>query len=237
MPISILKKPKALGSAGFTLLELVLATLISSLVIGMLSVAFGLSLRLWERLQNQHPSDMPAFIDLLKWQMASFDPVLIRVEDESKQLFEGDEHSLILATDHSVKAISKGAPVVARYQYSEKDKKLFYAEIPLDPYHADLVNEFINMTPSDNEKSWPRFYSTDAEEFSFAYGGGEDKEGFENSWQGGESPPALVMVKWSPEPDASRFVDLIIPNFLFPREPNETVGTDGGRNTKLQNKL
>ncbi len=217
---SVMWKNKLLGSSGFTLLELVLATLISALVLAIFSVSIGFALRVWERQQQQKPSDMPALIDLLKWQMACFDPAPIRFEGETRPLFQGNQHSLAIATDHSVKAISRGAPVVARYVYSEKDKKLYYAEMPFDPYHPDRIVEFLEMKPSDDEKSWPRFYPTDAEQFSLSYGG-EDDNGFEEAWQDEEEPPMLVMVKWSPMSDAPVFVDLIIPNFFFPREEAE----------------
>ena len=50
------------GSLGFTLLELVLATLISAIVIGIFSVALSLSLRMWERQQDREPSDVPSLL-------------------------------------------------------------------------------------------------------------------------------------------------------------------------------
>ncbi len=67
-------------SRGFTLVELVIATVIASLVMGIVAVALGFSLRIWERRQNQAPSDMPAVIELLKWQLATFEPQPVRID-------------------------------------------------------------------------------------------------------------------------------------------------------------
>jgi type II secretory pathway pseudopilin PulG len=163
-------------SAGFTLLELVLATMISALVMGILATALSFSLRLWERQMNRKTSDMPALLELMKWQLANFDPVPIATGDgnEARPLFLGDAHSLTFATDRSVKALSKGAPIIARYVFSQADKKLYYAERPLDPYHPDDLKAFLELAPGD-EKTWPRFLPTDVESFAIGYAGSEEK--------------------------------------------------------------
>jgi len=43
------------SSAGFTLLELLLATFISALVIGILSVTLSVALRIWEKNRGTEP--------------------------------------------------------------------------------------------------------------------------------------------------------------------------------------
>jgi len=207
------------SSSGFTLLELVLAMLISSLVIGILSVSLTFTLRVWEKQQNQKTSDMPPVLDLLKWQLASYDPSPIVLDASSQPLFRGDKQSLTLATDRSVRAISNNVPVVARYIFDKRKKKLYYAEIPLDSYHPDDIKAFLKMKPSDDEAAWPRFYATDAASFSLAYGSGEDKTD-KDAWENETDPPATVMVKWSPWEGAPLSTQLYIPNFLFPRKNN-----------------
>jgi type II secretory pathway pseudopilin PulG len=204
------------ASSGFTLLELVLATLISSLVIGIVSVALTFSLRTWERQQNRQPSDMPAMLDLMKMQLAQFDPTYIRMDGDAKPLFQGEMHSLALATAHSVKAISNGTPVVARYVYDEREKKLYYAEMPLDTYHTDGIKEFLRVKPSTHEKSWPRFFTADAPEFTLTYGGRE-KGSVSESWGEEDTPlPSSVLIKWASPGESASNVQLIIPNFIFP---------------------
>ena len=206
--------------AGFTLVELVLATLISSLVIAIVSVSLGFSLRVWERSQNRQPDDFPSLVELLKWQLASFDPVQVREEGEARIIFRGDNNFIAFATDRSVRAISNGVPVVARYVYDSSGKVLYYAEIPLDPYHPDVIKEFLEMKPSDRS-SFPRFYPTPVDSFSLSFGQGDEKGGVADSWDDTRAIPAYVRVSWSRDGGATESTQVIIPNFLFARKIEE----------------
>lgn len=202
-------KQKRIGSqGGFTLLELVLATVISALVVGMLATVLSFSLRVWEKQQNQKTSDMPALLELLKWQLANFDPTPLATGEghQMQALFVGDEHSLAFATDHSVRALSKGAPVIARYLYSQNEKKLYYAERPLDPYHPDEMKEFLAMKPGD-DKAWPRFFPTDAAEFTLDLIRGEN--------EGAGDVPSAIAIRWSPGEGVGSTLQVVVPNFLF----------------------
>ncbi|MCK8600703.1 PulJ/GspJ family protein [Desulfoferrobacter suflitae] len=212
--------PKVLGQCrGFTLLELVLATLISTLVIGILSVALTFSLRMWERRQDQKPNEFSLLMELLVMQLAEFDATPVSSEfGAAGPLFVGSEHSLVVATDHSVKALSGGVPVVAKYTYLPQDKTLYYAEIPLDPYHHEELREFIEMAP-DVESQRPRFYPVKVDNFALEYSGEED-EGYTNSWDDPEKLPGTVMVRWSlEETTASR---IIVPDLLFPQSKDNS---------------
>jgi prepilin-type N-terminal cleavage/methylation domain-containing protein len=206
--------------AGFTLVELVLATLISSLVIAIVSVSLGFSLRVWERNQNRRPDDFPSLVELLKWQLASFDPVQVREEGEVQIIFRGDYNFIAFATDRSVRAISNGVPVVARYVYQDSEKVLYYAEIPLDPYHPEVIKEFLAAKPSDSS-SWPRFYPIPVDGFSLSYGQGDEKGGADDTWDDAHAIPAYVRVTWSRDGGATESTQIIIPNFLFAREIEE----------------
>lgn len=204
------------GSAGFTLLEMVLATLISALVMGIFSVALTLSLRVWERQQYREHSLAPNLINLLKWQLAVFDPVQVNYDGRTRYIFFGDEHSLAFATGQSVKAISRGAPVVARYVFVPSSGILYYAEMPYDPYHTETLQEFIQMTPG-SEGSSPRFYPTPMREFSLSFFS-EESTGSDSFWDGEGGIPAGVLVKYSGSTDDTTFGVLIVPNFLFAKK-------------------
>ncbi len=204
-------------------MELVLATLISSLVIGILSVCLTFSLRTWEKQQDRRQSDLPEVLDLLKMQLAQIEPTPVRLDQQSRALFLGEAHAMAFATDHSIKAISKGVPVVARYIFDDRAKKLLYAEMPLDTYHPDGIKGFLKIKPSTNEKSWPRFFSIDIDEFSLSYGGGE-REALSDYWNNEEpSPPAVVLVRWSREGDPVVHSLQIAPNFLFSLKEDVTA--------------
>jgi len=217
-------------SGGFTLLELLLATLISSLVIGILSVALSFSLRMWERQRSGESPEMPRILDLMKWQLATFDPVPINSEGESQALFLADNHSLTFSTDYSLRGISRGAPVVARYVYVPEEKKLYYAEMPLDPYHPDPIMDFSKMTAGP-EESWPQFYSVEVADFSLSFAA-EPDESFGESWESDQlasedaNLPGAVLVTWTLKEGEPASSSLIIPNFLFPIT-GETSGVTG----------
>lgn len=208
------KKPQKclFRSDGFTLVELVLATLISTLVIAILSVALTFSMKMWERQRNREVSELPMLIELMALQIMSFDATPLQSElGAAKELFVGDEHSLTLATDYSVKAISGGIPVVARYVYQPREKVLYYAEMPMDPYHDEPLRDFLAMKPGD-KSSWPRFHPIDVEGFSILYLGEED-ESYGEVWNQEESIPKAVLVKWTSEGES--FSRMVAPDLLF----------------------
>ena len=208
-----------LQSKGFTLVELVIATLISSLVMGIISVALDFSLRIWERQQNQTPSDMPAVIELLKWQLATFEPQPVRIDQESVPVFKADARSLTFATAHSVKAITRGAPVVARYVFVPRDKTLYYTEIPFDPYHTETIEEFMKFMPGKDKKR-RGFFATAVAEMSFSYADSGETESFEENWQGDGSIPGVIVVNWTPD-GRDRMAAAMVPNALFPKRTEE----------------
>lgn len=213
-------------TGGFTLLELLLATLISSLVIGILSVALTFSLRMWERQQDRKPNEFPVILELLSMQLADFDATPLSSEfGAGGPLFIGDDHSLIIATDHSVKALSGGVPVVARYTYLPGDKVLYYSEIPLDPYHPEILRDFIEVPPGE-KSTWPHFYPVKVDEFSIEYSD-EENGNFASAWNDPEKLPKAILVNWTLNEKA--FSRLILPDLLFPQvrekgQPHEIVG-------------
>jgi hypothetical protein len=192
---------------GFTLVELVLATVISAMVIGIFSVALSVSLRVWERQQNRQPSDLPSLLALLQWQLAEFEPILIHNEGRQYSIFQGDGQSLAFATDYSIRAISKGVPVIARYVFIPTRGELYYAEMPLDPYHPAPIRRFLQMNPGETG-AWPRFTLIQAGDFALSYAGEEGKEALQ-SIEEGSGIPSVVMVKCAtPENTASFFAAL-----------------------------
>lgn len=211
------------GCHGFTLLELLLATVIAALVVAIVSVALTFSLRMWQHQQGaDKESGIPRIIALMKWQLACFDPQTISFEGKSKTIFVGTQHALSLATDYSLKALSKGVPVIARYIYNPEEKTLYYAEIPMDPYHPDTVQNFLHMNP-DRNTSWPHFYSIKISDFSLSYQG-KDNPKLTERWNSDTEIPQAIQLKWS---DAGKDVITqdIVPGCLFPIA-TDTSGTN-----------
>lgn len=202
---------------GFTLLELILATLISSLVMGILSVALTFSLRMWEREQNRQLDDAPAMVELLKLQLASTDNTPMKIGDQTRALFELEDNSFAFVTSHSVKALSKGAPVVARYIFDSGERKLYYSEIPFDPYHPAAIEEFLQIDPHRTD-GWPRFYGIEVKEFSLVVNKQEKDEEFPGDGEGGSAIPEVVVLSWSRMTEDFVHTSVMRTDFFFPQD-------------------
>ncbi|MEM5788805.1 MAG: type II secretion system protein [Syntrophobacteraceae bacterium] len=206
--------PDLKNHSGFTLIELVLATVISTLVIGIISVSLSFALRAWESTQNRRPDQSAAVVDLIKRQLSQFDPTPIKFSDGERPLFTGTSNSIAFATSHSVRAISQGATVVVRYSYDPKTKALYYSELPFDPYHPKTIADFTRAKLT-GEKF--RFYRIDMANFSLAYGQ-KDKDQLLENWKmegGGREPfPRSVLLGWTAT-DGEKFSQLLLINSPF----------------------
>jgi len=219
---------------GFTLIELILATAISALVLGILSVCFAFTLRVWQSTQNQKPDQTFQLADLLNRQLAECDPKPIKFTGGVRSLFAGQENSIVFITAHSVKAISQGVPVVARYTYDPNSRVLYYSELLLDPYHPDSIERFLNGGSSGKQGTEVRTYGVDFPEFVLAYAGKESK-GFSQSWQTVDELPVEVLVRWRAKDSVVHAMACML-NAPFPIEvPKATVpgAGAGGLNTGL----
>ncbi|HYA42393.1 MAG TPA: prepilin-type N-terminal cleavage/methylation domain-containing protein [Syntrophobacteraceae bacterium] len=182
--------------SGFTLLELIIATAISALVIGILSVCFSFTMRLWQVTQNQQPDQTFMLADLLKRQLAECDPTPVKFSDNSMHsLFSAQLNSIVFATSHSVKAISQGLPVVARYSYDPESRMLSYSETLLDPYHPQAIERFIAGRSPGGKETEVRSYGIYFPEFALLYAGKQSKE-FSQSWESGDELPVEILLRW-----------------------------------------
>ncbi len=183
------------GRKGFTLIELILATAISALVIGILSACFSFALRVWESTQNQKPDLTFLVAELLKRQLAECDPTPIRFTGSTHPVFNGQSNSIAFVTAHSVKAISHGVPVVARYTYDPGSKVLHYSELPMDPYHSKSITQFLADNSSQKNETKIGSYVVDFPQFVLSYAGKESSE-FSQAWEVGDDVPVEVLLRW-----------------------------------------
>ncbi len=202
------------GSAGFTLLEVLLATFIAALVIGIMTVSLSFTLRLWQKNQLKVPQNGNQLLELLKLQLGSIYRFPITIKGKKGPLFSGTPNELVFATAYGVRALSKGAPVIARYQFYARDKKIFYSEMPFDPYHEERTKNFLEARPGEDEERWPHFYAMGAEDFSFSYWDSERDE-FESGWEEKPAPPSLVRIRvqWKEDDPAVNWY--FAPGFLM----------------------
>ena len=184
------------SESGFTLIELIIATAISALILGILSVCFSFTMRVWQVTQNQKPDQTFLLADLLKRQLAECDPTPIRFSDNSTHtLFSAQPNSIVFVTSHSVKAISQGVPVVARYTYDPNSKMLSYSELLLDPYHPALIEKFLAGGTFGRKETAIPSYGVYFPEFELAYAGGDAKQ-FTQAWEKANEFPAEILLMW-----------------------------------------
>lgn len=201
--------------SGFTLVELVLATFISGLVIALVSAALSFSLRLWERNQYRNPAGGPQLLELLSLQIGSFYPFPVQFDEGQRALFIGTADSLLLATGYSVRALSRGAPVLARYVYVQPEQKIYYAEMPLDPYHPERIKDFLSASPGSGDRNAVRFFAVEAADWGFGFWDSE-AEDYAEQWQNPNGLPILVRVTGAWEQNMPTWARVITLGFVFP---------------------
>ena len=215
--------------AGFTLLELILASAISALVLGILAVCMSFALRAWESQQNRKQVGTPPFVDLMKTQLSELDTTPVSTAEGPKRIFAGASFAISFVTAHSVKAISKGAPVVARYIYAAPEKTLYYCEMPFDPYHIKPIREFLEMQPAKGDKSTIRFYPIAVEDFALSYGE-PGKDSYSPDWENKEENqwPPTVLVRWKDEKGRALGQVIVLNNpFPIKLQPDTGGGIPG----------
>ena len=206
--------------AGFTLLEMLLATFISSLVIGILSVTLSVALRIWEKNRGTEPGDQEVvrLLEVMTLQLATFNttPVVLGDDKQQQWLFFGNRNDLSFASNYSIKSISKGAPVVCRYVYIPGSKRLYYAEIPMDPYHSDPLKKFLKSGPSEQD-GWPRYFSMEMQldDLHFGYRG-QDFKDYVDVWEETKSLPLRILVRLTVRQggDKIEYTRVIDPRFM-----------------------
>lgn len=208
---------KRFDKTGFTLIELIIASAISAVVIGILSACFAFVLRVWIRVQDEKPDPSYELADLLQRQLAECDPLPVKFAEGARAVFSGQADSIAFVTAHSVKAISQGVSVIARYDYDAKEGVINYSELIMDPYHTKSIEEFLG---NRSEKPKVRSYGVGFREFTLGYAGKNSKQ-FSDSWDSTDDIPVEVLVKWKGQ-DSTDHARRFEVNAPFPIEVQKT---------------
>jgi prepilin-type N-terminal cleavage/methylation domain-containing protein len=209
--------------AGFTLIELIIATAISALVIGILAVCFSFSLRVWQKAHDRKADQTFLLADLLQHQLAECDTTPVKFPDNSMHpVFFGQANSIAFITSHSVKAISGGVPVVARYTYDPNSKVLSYSELVFNPYYTEAIQNFVEgRQAAGNKKSEIRSYGVNIQGFGLAYGG-KGATQFTESWNTNDQVPVEVLLYWRDNDSLNHSIVCLL-NTPFPVEAQKTA--------------
>ncbi len=203
---------------GFTLIELIVATAISALVIGIVSVCLSFVLRVWQKTANSKPDQTFRMVELLERQLAECDPTPINFEHGSRPLFVGSSNSICFITAHSVKAISKGVPVAVRYTYDSGSGVLSYSELVLNPYRPESLKEFAAGKDPSGQFGEVRSYKVDFPKLAFSYAG-KDAGAFSESWDSAGDLPLEILLSWEGADRAAHAIVCMV-NAPFPIQGN-----------------
>lgn len=174
---------------GFTLLELLVATLLSAIVATILAQAMGFGLRMFEAKVGRETSSLPLLADMLAEQAGT----LFYAEAPgltTQALFRGGPRGLCLTTGRSARALTAGGPVIARWLFREDEKRLYYAETPFAPGRVEDMNFF--ATADVAQIGLERFTVVELEDFQLFYVTGE---GGQESWEPTDRRPDVLTVR------------------------------------------
>ena len=167
--------------AGFTLLELILAITILSIVTLIIGSGFRLSIKAWEKgeAETQETQRLRALSGMISQSIKSAYPYEMKIEDKKTIIFEGDKNSILFATA-SNGSLAGGFKWV---RYSYKDGALVFTEgILPDKKFMDKIKEDEEIIDSDIGEVKLEYLSS-------------GKEDWQESWNLGDGIPSAVRVK------------------------------------------
>jgi general secretion pathway protein J len=169
--------------SGFTLLELIIALSILSMVIVLIGRGFHLGINAWEKGESETrwTQRLRVLSGLMSQQLKSAYPYMVEIDDEKVILFKGETDSVLFVT--TLADSLYGGFKWVRYSFSEET--LMYREGLLPD--KELTGEI----SGDDE-----IMDTNIEEVKFEYYSPEEEE-WKESWDFGEDLPGAVRVKIS----------------------------------------
>lgn len=188
-------------AGGFTLLEVVIAVLVGSLVMVLMSGSFGVTIRVWERLGGGEADPLPLLADLVRLQAGSLGD-----GSGGQGSMRGDAHRLEMVTTHTVRSFHPVGPVTASYIYYPDSRTLLYLEWPLG---GEGDGQGAESTQADESAS----YRVEGFAIRFVSKDGQLVE----TWDGQGLPAALLLDMAGAGRPVSR---VVIPGFLDFRAPS-----------------
>jgi len=172
-----------LNAGGFTLLEIIIAFTIFSLVAVIIGGAMRLGMDAWDKgeAETGETQRLRVLSGLMSQQVRSAYPYAVDVDDERVVLFKGEKDSLLFATSFVEKSIGGFKWV----RYSFRDGALFYKEGILPD------KEFMEKIKNDEEVMDDTIGDV---EFSFLMNKDED---WQDSWEFEKKLPSAITVRIS----------------------------------------
>lgn len=167
--------------SGFTLLELIIALSLLSMVTVLIGRGFHLGIDAWEKGESETTwtQRLRVLSGFMSQQLKSVYPYRMEIDDEKVILFRGESDSVLFVTTLT-DSLYGGFKWV---RYSFREETLMYKEGPLPD------KELIGKISGDDE-----IMDTNIEEIKFEYFSPDDGE-WKESWDFGEDLPGAVRVK------------------------------------------
>ncbi len=166
-----------MNKKGFTLLELILAITILSIVTLIIGSAFRLGIKAWEKgeAETRETQRLRSLSGMISQSIKSAYSYKMKIEDENVIVFEGDKNSILFVT-----ASDAGFKWV---RYSYKDGALVFTEgILPDKKFMEKIKEDEEVIDSDIGEVKFEYLST-------------SEEGWQEEWNLGDGIPSAVRVK------------------------------------------
>lgn len=176
--------PGISGRSGFTLVEILLAMTIMSIVTLLVGSVFRLGVNAWERGESEtgQTQKLRILSGLISQQIKSAYPYWMKTDDVNVVIFAGESDSLMFVTALADSSITGFKWV--RYFY--KNGVLYYSE-------GQLPDKELHDRISDDEE----VFDPEIGEVTFSYFSSQEDEWLE-SWESGESFPDAVRVEIDP---------------------------------------
>ncbi len=215
---------------GFTLIEVLIAITIGAMVIGIVAVAFSLTIQNWERAKTLSSYSTEKFANFFARQLMCLYNKPIPIHGRNRLIFQGEKSRLIFATTFSPIGISGNCKIIAKYQFIKDKHILQYEQIALNQPTISAINMDNFLFSRSINKAENNLITTvsidNIKDFSIGYMSKDDAS-FRDSWNEPATAPYKVIITISTAPKSRKVIRLVYTGLLN-RLPNATLGMDKG---------
>lgn len=134
---------------GFTLMEVLIAITVGTMVMGILATALSLSVRAWDKARKPPDTELQDLLDLLSAQIIFINRSPVQYRGGMGPLFIGKKNELSFVTNFSPIGLSMNCPVIVSYRFDESDQTLSYSQMIMPgalPEGSNIVDDFLTKS-------------------------------------------------------------------------------------------
>ncbi len=214
------------NTSGFTLIEVLIAITIGAMVIGIVAIAFSLTIRNWERAKTQPPYSIENLANFFARQLTHLYGKPVPILGQNRLIFRGEKSKLVFVTTFSPLGISGNCKVIAKYQFIKDRHTLRYEQIVFNKPTISSINMnnflFSTSTGRPENKLITTVSIGNIEDFSIGYMSKDDTS-FRDSWNEPATIPYKLLITISTSRKPRKIFRLVYPELL-----NGTVNINPG---------